>query len=390
MDNIVIGDIHGDYRIIIEILINELNLSHGTLTDNNGNIIGTVRFSNKYIFDENINYIRNLTNDFKAFNKNIKNNIYKVNFYDRENNLFDVSKLTSKIIVIGDIFDVGSVEKEYVYPNKIHKESYKIVNSLLTFAVIKYLKKQLKSKLILIYGNHEVTLLNNYNYLIMRKFIINNFRSFYYEYDRVNKQSYLYTHFKSNYISIHDMVTNNDCFFQTIIKHIYNSYDADLTLVKRLLINQIVLTDEYDEIMNKLNLKLILTTNYNVNIHFVGHCRQPKIKCGKKHKYYNIDCNMSRFKNGDEYNLYVKQIGTENKILHKIKGQFIDYVDIYKDVHVVKKEKVKDTEEINYDINLLFKEDDRKIIMQNNYINIIIYINLIIMIIYKIINKLFF
>lgn len=339
---VVIGDIHGDFRIILEILLNELNLTKicYCIFENNNNllcneiIISYVerdQSTNTINFVENIEYIRMLTNSFN----NAKIIFNKYTFHIKcfqENNLIEINNI--KIICLGDIFDVGSHTKEYIFSNSMNIENYKTVYSILTYKLIEYLKTIMKQNLILIYGNHEITNFNNYNYLLMRDFIFNNFVSFYYD----NLTDSLYTHYKSTYLDYSNILQNNDDYFQNLMKNINSGY-SNLTLlyVKNLLIKQ----------KNNFN-------KYKIKNRFIGHLHNDKIINGNKYKIYFIDVNMSKFKNDNVYNtMYIKQTNKNVYIFNKIKNNLFENITnqfLKKDIY---NKQLKSYKEIyNYDINI--------------------------------------
>lgn len=265
---ITIGDVHGDFKIITEILFNEfhnkqnINMLNLVLINKNTNdeyiistttssIFSKVHTNNRY--NENIeDFINSLLNFKDKFNtlydfyENIKNKL--LNDYDCYLS-FDVDNVIQhyfnnrRLIILGDIFDTRNDnkndlndEKEYIKmfnltDNFLYSLSIKINNhiisqlggkmknfendnecnvilfknvfELITFKLVKYLKKSIDkiniNNCILILGNHEIREITDNYY----DFIFNDISLFT---DRVINNKILYSHNKNT--SVNDMIIN--------------------------------------------------------------------------------------------------------------------------------------------------------------------------------------
>lgn len=325
--SIVIGDIHGDYRILLEIILNELKLQEIQFMMNDINIAKVSLKSSSIEFQENETFILKISESYKSLKKNT------------ENGKFHIIPLIipPKMILLGDVFDVGSHISEYFTDKSevirsINIDNYKIVSSFLTYKLVEYLSQYL----ILIYGNHELTCLNHYNYKFMRKFIIKNFRSFYYdkEYDA------LYTHFRLNFIPYESIISNDDSFFQTKMATIKDNFQNNLVFeTKNLLIKQ----------------KKEFESHYKIKHHFIGHFHNVNITQGTICKTYYMDVNMCRFKNNDSVTFYGKWIDKEINFIKRINNLFEPYLLQTPTIVIQKKNVTK--EEIDWLTDIL-KEFD--------------------------------
>lgn len=136
---ISIGDIHGDFKVILEVLFNELHKRKGInklmfqlVTNDNVINIATITKSqfeikqnNPLDYQENINSVFELINDL-VFNSNLARNRLlsyhyqlvtepKINIksFFNDNQLLDGVKVNRKLIILGDIFDTRNEPGDY-------------------------------------------------------------------------------------------------------------------------------------------------------------------------------------------------------------------------------------------------------------------------------------
>ena len=136
---ISIGDIHGDFKVILEVLFNELHKRKGInklifQLVANGNVINIatitksqfeIKQNNPLDYQENINSVFELINDL-TFNSNLARNRLlsyryrlvtepKINIksFFNDNQLLDGVKVNRKLIILGDIFDTRNEPGDY-------------------------------------------------------------------------------------------------------------------------------------------------------------------------------------------------------------------------------------------------------------------------------------
>lgn len=136
---ISIGDIHGDFKVILEVLFNELHKRKGInklmfQLVANGNIINIatitksqfeIKQNNPLDYQENINSVFELINDL-IFNSNLARNRLlsyhyrlitepKINIksFFNDDQLLDGVKVNRKLIILGDIFDTRNEPGDY-------------------------------------------------------------------------------------------------------------------------------------------------------------------------------------------------------------------------------------------------------------------------------------
>lgn len=136
---ISIGDIHGDFKVILEVLFNELHKRKGInklmfQLVANGNVINIatitksqfeIKQNNPLDYQENINSVFELINDL-IFNSNLARNRLlsyryrlvtepKINIksFFNDDQLLDGVKVNRKLIILGDIFDTRNEPGDY-------------------------------------------------------------------------------------------------------------------------------------------------------------------------------------------------------------------------------------------------------------------------------------
>lgn len=137
---ISIGDIHGDFKVILEVLFNELHKRKGInklmfQLVANGNVINIatitksqfeIKQNNPLDYQENINSVFELIND-SIFNSNLARNRLlsyryqlvtepKINiksFFNDDKTFFNDVKVNRKLIILGDIFDTRNEPGDY-------------------------------------------------------------------------------------------------------------------------------------------------------------------------------------------------------------------------------------------------------------------------------------
>lgn len=136
---ISIGDIHGDFKVILEVLFNELHKRKGInklmfQLVANGNVINIatitksqfeIKQNNPLDYQENINSVFELINDL-IFNSNLARNrllSYRyrlvtepkinINSFFNDDQLLDGVKVNRKLIILGDIFDTRNEPGDY-------------------------------------------------------------------------------------------------------------------------------------------------------------------------------------------------------------------------------------------------------------------------------------
>ena len=137
---ISIGDIHGDFKVILEVLFNELHKRKGInklmfqlVTNDNVINIATITKSqfeikqnNPLDYQEDINSVFELINDL-VFNSNLARNRLlsyhyqlvtepKINiksFFNDDKTFFNGANVNRKLIMLGDIFDTRNEPGDY-------------------------------------------------------------------------------------------------------------------------------------------------------------------------------------------------------------------------------------------------------------------------------------
>lgn len=137
---ISIGDIHGDFKVILEVLFNELHKRKGInklmfQLVTNGNVINIatitksqfeIKQNNPLDYQENINSVFELIND-SIFNSNLARNrllsyhyrlvtepmINIKSFFNDDKTFFNDVKVNRKLIILGDIFDTRNEPGDY-------------------------------------------------------------------------------------------------------------------------------------------------------------------------------------------------------------------------------------------------------------------------------------
>jgi len=369
--DIVIGDTHGDFTAILNILNNYLktNIKFQYYNDlvlttiNNHITLNTslmkhkdfINSDKKFIFE---NLDKNIFNDKDNEKEKNNNQDNKPEINPLINQSFNQSSINLlnniRLIILGDIFDTNNYLTLRLKAEK-NKIEFKPLN---TDAVIEYtdnykifgnfvcdynnefflLCQQLVYKLLVsledyveikyIFGNHELSSFNYYPENI-QDFIINKFRTYYYN----KTYNTFYCHFynktikteindnKHNLLNIDDLIINTLKDYKTATKNKKNKFYFKLMNLKKSLI-QVVDMETIDKLENKYEImgdsdKIIMKHKSIFDIFikklnpvcFVGHWNMNDSNVNKDKTIYFLDRDLSIIHARTIQNKITKKIG---------------------------------------------------------------------------------
>lgn len=259
-----IGDIHGDFTKLFAFYVDTFNCNNAKLYYNN-NLICEYDINNfKLIpFIDNFEYNKNiiLNLKFKIIIDDNEIDYNNNNTYILLGDIFDCfiftndkeyeikkQELTKKIFLFGGPFSYKSYSLKNININDLNNDNYysnvKIKYQTLTYLFVKFLKEKLKSRLILILGNHEITYYGLFS-KDLRNFITDNFILYY----KSKYSNYIYTHGVANksILNIINFQLNNK-YFHSITKS--NKYFTHIINIK----NSITLLDKSNNNFNYLTI----------------------------------------------------------------------------------------------------------------------------------------
>lgn len=337
--DIVIGDIHGDFTAILNVLNHYFNI----------NI--TFQYYNDIILKTINNYLTLNTSLLKV--KDFINSNELFNF----NSLNDINLNDYRLIILGDIFDTNNYltlrlkgEKNKINFKPLNTDTvieyydnYKMFGNFvcdynneffllcqnLVYKFLISLEKYIEIKYI--YGNHELSSFNYYNDNI-KNFIIDNFKCYYY--NKTYNTLYCHFHNNTNINNVnnikHNLLNIDDLIKETLIninncKNINNNkskkfYFKLMDLKKSLI--QVVDMEVIDKLENKYSYmddcnKIIMKyksifDDFIKNVKckcFVGHWKMDKTNTNNDKSIYFLDNDLSIIHARTIQNNITKKIG---------------------------------------------------------------------------------
>ena len=353
--DLVIGDTHGDFTAILNVLNSYLNTNikfqyyedltlqtinnHITLNTSLMKHKDFINSDEKFIFEglekgnekENNQELNQVSNSENNKVSNPENN-------QELNQSFNRSLNNIRLIILGDIFDTNNyltlrlkaeknkIDFKHLNTDTVieYTDNYKIFGNFVCDYNNEFflLCQQLVYKLLVsledyveikyIFGNHELSSFNYYPENI-QDFIINKFRSYYYN----QTKNTFYCHFynktdkteindnKHNLLNIDDLIINTLKDYKTASKNKKNKFYFKLMNLKKSLI-QVVDMDTIDKLENKFELmadadKIIMKHKSIFDIFikrlkpicFVGHWNMNNSNINKDKTIYFLDRDLS-------------------------------------------------------------------------------------------------